>query len=194
MEAGGGEWAVGVCAGDVDKDDENMKIEVEAGRRRPDRMAAPEEPTEQERVEHMFTHMPLRSWCRHCFRGRSKEELCRQGQGHPEHPEVHMDNLLMGKETGGNTLAVLVAKDRSSRALISTVVARKRTGEFVSKRVVTFMREVGCEKSVVTLKTDNEPMLKAVADVVAKVRANRGAQRTIMENSAAYFFREQRSD
>ena len=29
------------------------------------------------------------------------------------------------------------------------------------------MRKVGCEKSVVTLKTDNEPMLKAVADVVA---------------------------
>ena len=120
MDAGGGEGAVGVCVVDVDKDDENMKIEVEAGRRRPDRMAAPEEPTAQERAEHMFTHMPLRSLCRHCIRGRSKEELCRQGQGHPEHPEVHMDNLFMGKQTGGNTLAVLVAKDRLSRALMST--------------------------------------------------------------------------
>ena len=76
-----------------------------------------------------------------------------------------MDNLFMAKETGGNTWAVLVAKDWSSRALMSTVVARKRTGEFVSKRVVAFMKEVGCEKSVVTLKTDNEPMLKAVVDV-----------------------------
>ena len=76
-----------------------------------------------------------------------------------------MDNLFMGKETGGNKLAVLVAKDRSSKALMSTVVARKRTGEFISKRVVAFMREMGCEKSVVTLKTDNELMLKAVAGV-----------------------------
>ena len=100
MEAGGGEGAVGVCVVDVDKDDENMKIEVEAGRRRPDRMAALQEPTAQERAEHMFTHMQLRSWCQHCIRGRSKEELCRQGQGHPEHPEVYMDNLFMGKQTG----------------------------------------------------------------------------------------------
>ena len=65
-------------------------------------MAAPEEPTAQERAEHTFTHMPFRSWW-HCIRGRSKEELCRQGQGDPEHPEVHMDFLLLGKETGGKT-------------------------------------------------------------------------------------------
>ena len=30
---------------------------VEAGMRRPDREAAPEEPTAQERAEHVFTHM-----------------------------------------------------------------------------------------------------------------------------------------
>ena len=91
----------------------------------------------------------------------------------------------MGEETGGNTLAILVAKDRSSRALMSTVVPRKTTGEFVSKRVVAFMKELGFEMSVVTLKTDNEPALVAMADV-AKVRASRGAQRTTMENCRAY--------
>ena len=69
---------------------------------------------------------------------------------------------------------------------MSTVVPRKTTGEFVSKRVVAFMKELGCEMSVVTLKTDNEPALVAVADDVAKVRASRGAQRTIMENSPAH--------
>ena len=86
----------------------------------------------------------------------------------------------------GKTLTILVAKDRSSRALMSTVVLRKTTGEFVSKRVVAFMKELGCEMSVVTLKTDNEPELVAVADDVAKVRASRGAQRTIVENSPAH--------
>ena len=174
--------AVAVCAGAVEPDDADVEIEMEAGMRRPERKAAPEEPTAQERAEHMFTHMPFRSWCRHCVRGRGKEEPCRQGQGDPEHPEVHMDYMFMGEETGGKTLAILVAKDRSSRALMSTVVPRKTTGEFVSKRVVAFMKELGCEMSVVTLKTDNEP---ALVDV-AKVRASRGAQRTIMENSPAH--------
>ena len=49
-----------------------------------------------------------------------------------------MDYMFMGEETGGKTLAVFVAKDRSSRALMSTVVTRKSTGEFVSKRVLAF--------------------------------------------------------
>ena len=75
----------------------------------------------------------------------------------------------MGDETGGKTLAILVAKDWSSRALMSFVVPRKTTGELVSKRVVAFMKELRCE---MTLKTDNEPALVAVADDVAKVRAS----------------------
>ena len=40
---------------------------------------------------------------------------------------------------------------------------------------------------MVTLKTDNELALAAVADDVAKVRASRGAQRMIMENSTDFF-------
>ena len=50
-----------------------------------------------------------------------------------------MDFMFMGEETGGKTLAILVAKDRLSRALVSTVVPRKTTGEFVPKRVVASM-------------------------------------------------------
>ena len=72
--------------------------------------------------------------------------MCRQGHGDPENTEVHIVCVLIGG-TGGKTLAlaVLVAKERSSRALMSTVVPRKSTEEFVSKRVVAFMRELGCE-------------------------------------------------
>ena len=40
------------------------------------------------------------------------------GQGDPEHSEVHMDYMFMVEETGVKTLAILVAKDLSSRALI----------------------------------------------------------------------------
>ena len=61
---------------------------------------------------------------------------------------------------------------------MSTVVPRKTTGEFVSKRVVALIKELGCEMSVVTLKTDKGPALVAVADGVAKVWAIRGAHRT----------------
>ena len=92
--------AVAVCAGAVEPDDADVEIVMEAAMRTPERKAAPEEPTAQEREEHMLTHMPFRSWCRHCFRGRGKEEPCRQGQGDPEHPEVHMDYYVHGRGDG----------------------------------------------------------------------------------------------
>ena len=148
---------------------------MEAGMRRPDRKAAPEELAALERAKHMFTLMPFRSWCWHCIRGRGKEEPCRQGQGDSELLEVHMDNMFMGEETGGEGPVV----ERVDR------LPRKTMGEFVSQGVVAFMKELGREMSVVTLKTDNEPALVAVADDVAKVRASRGAQRTAKENSQA---------
>ena len=99
-KSGGTDDAVGVCAGAVEPDDVDMEIELEAGMRRPDRKAALEAPAAQERAEQMFTHMPFRSWCRHCIRGRGKEEPCRQGQEDPEHSEVHVDYMLMWQDVG----------------------------------------------------------------------------------------------
>ena len=100
-----------------------------------------------------------------------------------------MDYMFMGEETGAKTLTIFVAKDRSSRALMSTVVPRKTTGAFVSNHVVAFMK-----MSEVTLKTDNEPALVAMADDVAKVRASRGAQRNITGEQSGMFFQEWWSD
>ena len=69
-----------------------------------------------------------------------------------------MDFLFMGEETGGEGLVV----ERID------LLPWKTMGEFVSQGVVAFMKELGCEMSVVTLKTDNEPALVAVADDVEK--------------------------
>jgi len=37
--------------------------------------------------------------------------------------------------------------------------------------VMAFMKEVGCELEAVTIKTDNEPALVAVADQVGRLSA-----------------------
>lgn len=46
----------------------------EYGVRRPERKQEPMEARAEERSEHEETHMHFRSWCRHCVRGRGKEE------------------------------------------------------------------------------------------------------------------------
>ena len=106
---------------EVDEDAENVI-------RRPKRRQDPREPTEAEREEHEMTHIPFRSWCRHCVRGRGKEEACRQVKRDYDVAEVHMDFMFMGEEGGKGTIAVLVAKERSTGMVLATVAPRKIEG------------------------------------------------------------------
>ena len=53
----------------------------------------PGQPSEKERREHSMTHVPYRSWCPHCVRGRAKGRLRRrlQDQEVPEMPRAAID-------------------------------------------------------------------------------------------------------
>ena len=101
----------------------------EWGRRAPERRNDPRKPSESEVKEHEMTHIPFRSWCKHCVRGQGVEEACRrsdrEGGGVPE---VHLDFMFMGEEEGGKTLAVLVGRERWKKATMATVAPRKSSG------------------------------------------------------------------
>ena len=86
--------------------------EEQRGSRSPARRADPREPSEQERNEHNMTHLPFRNWCRHCIRGRGKEEACRRTREEVNVPEIHLDFMFMGEESGGKAISMLVAKER----------------------------------------------------------------------------------
>ena len=103
--------------------------EGEYGSRELIRKRNPRMPSEDERRAHEVTHIPYRDWCRHCVRGWGVEEACRtlEGRG-AEIPEVHMDYMFMGEEDGSGTLAVLVARERETKATFAIVVPRKSTG------------------------------------------------------------------
>ena len=93
--------------------------------------------SQQEKEEHEMTHLPFRSWCRHCIMGRGREEDCRKSMEEERQvPEVHLDYMFMGDEKEGKTLAFLVARERETRAVLSTVVPRKTTGEWICRRLM----------------------------------------------------------
>ena len=168
--------------------EESEEDEEQAGEvRRPRKVLDPREPTEEERKEHELTHLPFRNWCRHCIRGRGKEEPCRNTKGDgSEMPELHMDFMFMGEEEGGATLTLLVAKERSSRALMATVVPKKSNGTWMAKRLLAWMRELGCEQSDVIVKCDNEPAIVAVVNELGRLRAAKGGRRMVVENSPVH--------
>ena len=144
------------------------------------------EPAREEREEHEKTHLPFRNWCRLCVEGQGKEEPRRKRGKGPEVPEIHMDFMFMGNEGGARTLAMLVVKERSTKAVMACVTPAKSSGEFLGKRVLAFMREWGCELEAVTVKPDNEPSLLQVVEMVARLRAAKGGIKMVVENSPVH--------
>ena len=59
----------------------------------PKLLANPKQPTKQEILEHEATHLPYRSWCRHCVRGRGKSHPHKILDAEKSHeiPHVSMD-------------------------------------------------------------------------------------------------------
>ena len=92
-------------------------------------------------------------------------------EGEEERREVHMDYCFMGGRDDPKTRCILVAKDRESRMIMSSVAPVKGTrDDFVAKRVRAFIRELGLEHVTLTLKGDQEPAIQDVMNEVARIR------------------------
>ena len=80
---------------------EGIEEKEEFGVRKAERKLDPRELGEEERLEHEKTYLPFRSWCKHCVKGRGKEEACREGEKSYDAAEVHMGFMFMGDEGNG---------------------------------------------------------------------------------------------
>ena len=130
---------------------EEAEDEEEHGTRVARRRLDPREPTDEERRDHEMTHLPYRSWCEDCVKGRGKEEDCRRTMREADFPEVSFDFCFLGEEGSGQTLAVLVGKDRRTGMMLATVTPRKSSGQWMGRRCMAYLREIGCEVTKVTL-------------------------------------------
>ena len=165
----------------VDGMSEESSDERENGARVLRRVQDPKAPTQAEMEEHNMTHIPYRSWCAHCVRGR--------GEAHPhwtsrheerDVPELHMDYCFMGK-VDEKAQPILVVKDRDSRTMCSLLVKEKGCAEeHVIKRIVAFIKELGYDSAKLIIKSDQESSVKAVIDAVIRAR---GDAPTIPEHS-----------
>ena len=159
-------------------------VEGETGERKVRKMQDPKMPTKAAIEEHALTHLPFRSWCRHCVRGRGKELPHQQTKDKPEMPELHVDLCFLGEEADpGNTVTVLVARERVTRMTLATAVPSKSASSFISKRLVAFMREVGILHGDLLVKSDQEPAVKAILDEAGRARSAEGGGKYLMEQS-----------
>ena len=139
------------------------ECEEEEGRK-PQKMQNPLKPTEAEVKEHNLTHLPYRSWCRHCVRGRGKEMPHRKLQDEAGMPEVYADLCFLGDEADpGNTVPVFVMRERLTGMTLAAAVPSKSTNSHIARRIVAFMREIGVAHGHLLVRTDQGPRSVALS-------------------------------
>ena len=149
-------------------------------------------PTIEVQRRHNRNHIPFRSWCKYCVQGRLQHGPHVGGAAQRREPgalpEVHMDYAFFRNEQAGESVPVLVLKERDSKALSAHVVPFKGAthGETVDQ-CIRDIKKWGLHGDLI-LKSDQEAALVSlVTEIIRERTANDGVQtlvRTLREESA----------
>ena len=151
--------------------------------REPKVIRAPKSISREERDAHEATHMPFRSWCRHCVRARARNMQHAKGKDDEEIkskvPRISMDYFFMSEEdrrASSNPLFVMI--DEESKERYARAVGKKGVTDmdWLIKDVVAELRSwghQGGERGELILKSDNENSIVAVRDAVGKFLGGR---------------------
>jgi len=185
---GVGDQVPGNCVGAREKDEDIEAEDVEAfmeefGARVPVRVQDPVKPSQAEVEEHTLTHVPFRSWCEHCVRGRGEDSPHFRSKDEPRELELHMDFCFVGDEGREHKITILVARERCTRMTVASAAPSKGAAEFLARRLLAFLREIGADKGDLVVRCDQEPAIVAVFGELARHRAAAGGGRTIPEHS-----------
>ena len=106
----------------------------------------PTQPSKAEMDEHMLSHLPFRSWCAHCVKGKSKSKRHPYAAHSSDHelPTVTIDYMFLNSESSSSddgSMPTLVVKDilspycgtaaaKSSPVSCSSVQATATIAEF----------------------------------------------------------------
>ena len=155
-----------------DIDDKEEQSEESRGVRVGKKMMTP---TLVEREEHERTHIPHRSWCRHCVAARASNpahlnrKFARAVEGDKDVKLVSYDCCFMRDQLGMES-ATILKKDRATRMVSAHVVIQQCTRD---------LERLGhCGQ--ITLKSDQEAAIVNVLREIANLRGSRG---TLLEHS-----------
>ena len=176
--------------GDEEEEERESEEEEEEGRT-PKGVRAPTGPTKAEREEHERCHIPYRSWCRYCVRGRGRNKPHKKAQGEEEAEgvqkgRVSMDYFFLTKKDqaeGKNPILVMVDDESGNvfaRAVEQKGVGENREMEWLLNSMVEELDEWGYRGQDLIMKNDQEPSIEAVRKAVTALRVGK----TIPEGSA----------
>ena len=157
---------------DGDPDEEEEKDDESVEKPKIKVAADPVTPTRNEIREHRAAfHVPYRSWCRHCVRGKAKNEAHRKTQEDDENdiPRICMDYCFMGQDDEHEKMAILVIVDKRTKTKFSHYVSKKGVShDWIIGRVIKDIESLGYGKII--LKCDQEPALVDLQEAIKEQR------------------------
>ena len=154
-----------VIASDAADDVQHDAVNVKSARN-------PAMPTRREREEHDLTHMPYRSCCRHCVRGRGRADphLCQPCDGDEQIPIISMDYMFMNKKDQEEpTNPIIIIKDSKTKAHFAHLCTAKGGEDpWIIDRIVKDIDSLGHNKVIV--KSDQERPITRVQNLVYQHR------------------------
>ena len=182
---------------DEEKDEEEA---VESEGAAPKVIKDPGQPTRKEREEHEVCHVPYRSWCRHCVRGRAIGRPRRrvQGQEVPDMPRASIDYCFFTRrgfvqskditeeerDDPNLSLTILVMQEASTHLIWAYPVSKKgvEDEEWVAWRITADLNSAGLRHCKIVFKSDQEPSVVEVQHDVMRKRTEQGLS-TSLQNS-----------
>ena len=163
--------------GDVDgfdgnEGDSEHEEHNEHGVARPRLLTAPNPPSKQERLEHEISHLPYRTWCPHCVRGKAKCHYHKMRENEEERtvPVVAFDYAFLTKTAEDDVckdeLTVVVGKDAKTKCVFPIPVPQKGVddNEYSVRCISRVLNALGYPKMI--LRYDQESALGKVLNDV----------------------------
>ena len=127
-----------------------------------------------------MAHIPFRSWCAHCVRGKAKNNPhAKRIDDVDATPTVSIDCMHMGEEEGEGKahdakekdikeigMLILVMKDHESKMVQASVVPEKGQNSYAIKRLMHDIGMLGYKKMIP--KSDNEKAILALKACVKR--------------------------
>ena len=185
-------------------EDGDEVIEMDAGERAGEAPAAqprmarsPREPSAQARLLHEITHIPHRTWCRHCMRGRCKDVYHARLSAEQDIPRIGMDYMHVSEHgvthkkdevpdgDAVEVLTMLVVKDAWHKSIWIYPVEGKgvMAAEWLPEMLRKDLATSGLDNCMLVVKSDQEPAIRELQEEIARQRRSEGAVGTIIENS-----------
>ena len=135
-------------------------------------LPCPKVPSAKEVEIHNLTHLPYRSWCRHCVAARRPNSHHRTSTSHRSVPLLVADYCFLGDTDDQEKVTVLVACLYPSRSILATVVPSKGPDPQAVARLATFIKESGYSK--VVYKSDQEAAIRSLFEAAFEASSREG--------------------